>query len=84
MFNVLVCQADRPGSSPASSVCVRKMEFYQYVIDFSPPVATSSPKVLYVLSFLCDNACKRSLAICRKNSVLNRDINIIQTNKRNV
>ena len=33
----------------------------------SPPVLTTgSPKAVHELSCLCDNACKRSLAICRK------------------
>ena len=40
------------------------LECYQLV----PPVLTTgSPKAARVLSCLCHNACKRSLAICRKN-----------------
>ena len=57
-------------------------------------------KAVHVLLCLCNNACKRSLAICRKSRalarvplacfcltlyslhVLNRDVNMIQTNKK--
>ena len=50
------------------SVCFRKVESYQHLIDFSPPVPTTgSPKAVHVLSCLFDNACKRSLAICCKS-----------------
>ena len=86
MVSVSVCHA---------SVYFRKMEIYQHAIDLSPPVLrTGSPKVVHVLSCLCDNACERSLAICHKNRhcipldgfslslyslhVLNRDVNMIQ------
>ena len=38
--------------------------------QLSPPVLmTGSPKAVHVLSSLCDNASKRSLAICRKRYV---------------
>ena len=68
MVSISVSQAVHPGSSPAQSVCYRKVEFYQNVIDSSPPVLTTgSLKAVHVLSCLCDNACKRSLAICRKS-----------------
>ena len=68
MVNFFVCQAGRPGSSPAQSICFRKVEFFQSVINLSPPVSTTgSPKPIHVLSCLCDTACKRSLVICRKN-----------------
>ena len=93
-----VCEAGRPGSCPARSTCFRKLEFYQNAIDLFPPVLTTgSTKAVHVLSCLCDNACKRFLAICRKSScvllagyclsryglhVLNRDVNMIQTNKQ--
>ena len=41
-----------------------KVEFYQNVVDLSPPVPiTGSPKAVHMLSCLCDNACKISLAI---------------------
>ena len=52
-------------------------------------LTTGSTKAIHVLSCLCDNACKRSLAICRKSRALclslydphalNRDINMIQS-----
>ena len=68
MVSVFVCQAGRPGSSPVQSVYFRNVEFYQYVIDLSPSVPTTgSPKAAHVLSFSCDNVCKRPLAICRKS-----------------
>ena len=67
VVSVSVCQAGRPGSHPARSACFRKVEFYQGAIDLFPPVLmTSSTKAINVLSFLCDHACKRSLAICHK------------------
>ena len=67
MVSVSVCKAGRPGSSPARSVCYRKVEIYQHVIKLSPPVLTTGlTKVVHVLPCLCDNASKRSLAMCRK------------------
>ena len=94
MVSVSVCQAGRPD---LRLVCFRKVQFYQGAIDLFPPVLmTGSTKAIHVLSCLCDNACKRSLAICRKSRascpvsrllsvpmclhVLNRDVNMIQTN----
>ena len=65
VVSVSVCQADRPGSSPARSACFRKVGFYQRVTDLFPPVPmTGSTKAAHVLSCLCVNACKTSLAIC--------------------
>ena len=69
MVSISVCQVGLPGSSPAQSICFRKVELYQYAIDFSPPVPTT-PQAIRVLSCLCDNACKISLAICRKSRAL--------------
>ena len=70
MVSISVCLSGHPGSSPAQSVCFRKVEFYQGAIDLFPPVLmTGSTKAVHVLSCLCDNACKRSLAICRKSRV---------------
>ena len=44
------------------------MEFYQGAIDLFPPVPTTgSTKAVHVLSCLCDNVFKRSLAICSKS-----------------
>ena len=97
MVSVSVCQARRPGLSPARSVCFRKVELYQHVINLFPlMLTTGSTKAVHVLSCLRDNAHKRSLAICRKSKascpinrllsvpiwshVLNRDIDMIQTN----
>ena len=41
---------------------------YTNGIDLFPPVLTTgSTKAVHVLSCLCDNACKRSLAICHKS-----------------
>ena len=46
----------------------RKVELYYFVIDSLPPVPmTGSKKAVHVLLCLCNNACKRSLAICRKS-----------------
>ena len=98
MVSVSVCQVGRLGSSPVWSACFRKVVYYQWVMNLSPPVPTTgSPKAVHVLLCLCNNACKRSLAICRKSRalcpvsrrlsvpiwvhVLNRDDNMIQTNK---
>ena len=68
MVSVFVCHAGHPGLRPAQSICFRKVECYQNVINFSSPVPTTgSPKAIHVLSCLCDNACKRSLAICRES-----------------
>ena len=68
MVSVSFYHVGRQGSSPPRSICFRKVDFYQHAIDLSPPVLmTGSPKAVYVLSCLCDNACKRSLAICRKS-----------------
>ena len=65
MVSISLCHAGRPGSSLVRSICVRKVEFYQHAVDLSPPVLTTgSTNVVQVLSCLCDNACKRSLAIC--------------------
>ena len=46
-------------------------ELYHFVIDSLPPVPTTgSKKAVYVLLCLCNNACKRSLAICHKSRAL--------------
>ena len=63
MVSVFICHAGHPGSRPVRSVCFRKVKCYQNVINFSPPVLTT-PKAVHVLLCLCNNACKRSLAIC--------------------
>ena len=71
VVSVSVCQAGRPGSRPARSACFKEVEFYQGAIDMFPPVLTTgSTKAVHVLSCLCDNACKRSLAICHKRRAL--------------
>ena len=68
VVSVSLCQAGHPGSRPARSACFRKVEFYQAAIDLFPPMLTTgSTKAIHVSSCLCDNACKRSLAICRKS-----------------
>ena len=68
MVSITVCQAGRPGLSITGFVCFRKVEFYQHVIDLSPPVPTTgSPKTIHVLTCLCDNACKRFLVTCHKS-----------------
>ena len=70
VVSISVCQAGHPGSSPARSVCFRKVGFYHCVINLFPPVPmTGSKKAIHVLC-LCNNACKRSLAICRKSRAL--------------
>ena len=46
----------------------RKVELYYCAIDPPPPVpGTGSKKTVHVLLCLCNNACKRSLAKCRKS-----------------
>ena len=93
VVSVSVCQAGHPGLHPARSACFRKVEFYQFAIEL---FCADGWFNVHVLSCLCDNACKRSLAICCKSRascpvslclslyglhVLNRDFNMIQTNK---
>ena len=64
VVSVSVCQAGRPGSSPAWSTCFRKVEFHQGAIDLFPLVLTTgATETIHVFLCLCDNACKRSLAI---------------------
>ena len=71
VVSVSVYQAGDPGSRPARSACHRKVEFYHCVIHSFPPVLTTgSKKAAHVLLCLCNNACKRSLAICRKSGAL--------------
>ena len=71
MVSISVCQAGHPGSRPVHSVLFRKVVRCQNVMNLSPPVLTTgSPEAVHVLSCLCDNACKRSLAICRKSRAL--------------
>ena len=66
VVSVSVCEAGRPCLRSAQSACLRKLKFYQGAINLFPPVlTTSSTKAVHMLSCLCDNACKRSLAICR-------------------
>ena len=89
VVSVSVYQAGDPGSHPPRSACHRKVEFYHRAIDLLPPVPTTgSKKAVHELLYLCNNACKRSLAICRKSralcpvsrllSALNREVNMIQ------
>ena len=71
VVSVSVYQAGSPGSLPARSACHRKVEFYHCVIDSLPPVPmTGKKKAVHVLLCLCNNACKRSLAICSKSRAL--------------
>ena len=71
VVSVSVYQAGGPGSLPARSACFRKVEFCHCVIDSLPPVLmTGSKKAVHVLLCLCNNACKRFLAICRKSRAL--------------
>ena len=70
VVSISVCQVGRPGSSPVQSACFRKVVCYQNVIYLSPPVPTTdSPKSVHVLLCLCNNACKRSLAICKSRAL---------------
>ena len=49
MVSVSVCKVGCPGSSPARSVCYRKVEIYQHVINLFPPVLmTGSTKAVHV------------------------------------
>ena len=71
VVSISVYQAGGPGSLPARSACIRKVEFFHCAIDSFPPVPTTgSKKADHVLLCLCSNACKRSLAICRKSRAL--------------
>ena len=71
VVSVSVYQAGGPGLLPARSACHRKVEFYHCIIDSLPPVLTTgSKKAVHVLLCLCNNACKSSLAICRKSRAL--------------
>ena len=95
VVSVSVYQAGGPGSLLARSACYKKVRFYQCVIDSLPPVPTTgSKKAVHVFLCLCNNACKRSLAICRVGHcvplagfclslydlhALNRDVDMIQT-----
>ena len=82
-----------PGSGPAQSICFRKVEFYQHVINFFHQCCwLVYQRPCHVLSCLCGNARKRTLAICCKSRalrsissllfvpiyVLNRDINMMK------
>ena len=71
MVSISVYQAGSPGLRLAQSACHRKVEFYHCVIDSFPQVPTTgSNKAIHVLFCLCNNACKRSLAICRESRTL--------------
>ena len=65
-----VYQAGDPGSRTPRSICVRKVEFYHCAIDLLPPVPTTGSKTAVHVLCLCNNACKRSLAICCKSRAL--------------
>ena len=68
MVSISACQAGCPGSSLVWSAFFRKVEFYQNLMNLSPPVlATGSQKAIHVLSYLCDNACEISVVLCRKS-----------------
>ena len=71
VVSVSVYQVGNPGSRPPRSACHRKVELYHCAIDLLPPVPkTGSKKAVHVLLCLCNNACKRSLAICHKSRAL--------------
>ena len=71
VVSISVYQAGDLGSRPPRSACHRKVELYHCVIDLLPPVPTTgSKKAVHVLLCLCNNACKRSLAIYRKSRAL--------------
>ena len=71
VVSISVSQAGRLGSRPAQSTCFRKLEFYQGAIDMFPQVLTTgSTKAVHVLSYLCDNACRRlpeCVCVCDSN-----------------
>ena len=78
VVSISVYQAGDLGSHPAQSACHRKVEFYHCVVDSLPPVlTTASKKAVHVLLCLCNNAC---LSLHDLHA-LNRDVNMIQTNK---
>ena len=70
--SVSVCHAVRPGSRPVRSAHFRKVVCCHCVIDSLPPVPTtgSKRKAVHVSLCLCNDACKRSLAICHKSRAL--------------
>ena len=73
--------------------------YHCVIHSLPPVPTTGSTKAIDMLLCLCNNSCKSSLAICRKSRVcvplagfclslydlhaLNRDVNMIQTNKQN-
>ena len=67
MVSISVCHAGCQGSSRVRSVCFRKVEIYQHAIDLCRWLVQQ--RLCHVLSCLCDNAFKRSIAVCRKSRV---------------
>ena len=67
--SVSVCHVVLPGSLLVRSACFRKVVCCHSAIDSFPPVPMTglTKKVVYVSLCLCNDACKRSLAICRKS-----------------
>ena len=93
LVSVSVFQVRHPGSSPIHSVCFRNVKFYRHVIKLSPPVPTTGLPC-QLLSCLCYNACYLSKGYVGHGvplagfclslyslDVLNRDVDMIQTNK---
>ena len=67
VVSVSIYQAGDPDSRLAQCACYRKVALYHCVTDSFPPVPTTGKKkAVHVLLCLCNNACKRSLAIYRK------------------
>ena len=62
IVSVSVCQSNRPGSSPAQSIC-----FVKKILSASYRLVPASADDWFTKG---DNACKRSLAICRKSRAL--------------
>ena len=61
VVSVSVCQAGRPDSHPARSVCFRCVEFCQHAIDlFQQCRRLVRQRPCNVLSCLCEIACKSS------------------------
>ena len=92
LVSVSVSQGGCPGSNAGTVLLFQKGGILPECYELSPPVPmTGSQKAIHVLSCLCDNACKGSLAIICKSRAscpvagfclsLKRDVNMIQTNK---
>ena len=65
MVTVYICHAGHPGSSPVWFACLRKVEFYQNVMNWMPAVRKVE---FYQVLFACSHQCwwmvHQRLSIC--------------------